>query len=84
MPGFQCLTSDFSFQRTAGSSHLVVTLKQQTAFIALTQVCYSGKTWVESDLLDFLCSSQEEVNDPVGNHTVREALDDVIKPPPQV
>lgn len=43
-----------------------------------------GKAGVKADLLHFISAGQEEVDDPVGHHAVREALDDVVKPSPHV
>lgn len=50
----------------------------------LTQVGHPGKARVKADLLDFVCASHEEVNDPVSHNTVGEALDDVMKSSPHV
>lgn len=52
---------------------------ESNSVTVLTQVSHPGKAWVEADLLDFVCASQEEVNDPVGHNTVGETLDDMMK-----
>lgn len=55
-----------------------------TCVTSLTQVGHPGESWVKADLLDFVCASHEEVNDPVSHNTVGEALDDMMEPPSHV
>lgn len=55
-----------------------------SSFTTLTQVSHPCETWVKSDLLDFVCVSQEEVNDSVSHNAVGEPLDDVMKSSPHV
>ena len=50
----------------------------------LTQVSHPGEARVEADLLDFVCASQEEVDDSVGHDAVGESLDAVVEAPPHV
>lgn len=50
----------------------------------LTQVGHSGQTGVKAHLLDLVCAGQEEVDDPVSDHAVWEALYDVVEGPPHV
>lgn len=54
------------------------------ALIPLTQVSHPGEARVKADLLDFVCASQEEVDDSIGHHAVGETLDDVVEAPPHV
>lgn len=50
----------------------------------LTQVSHPCEPRVKADLLDFVCASQEEVDDAIGHDAVGESLDDIVKAPPHV
>lgn len=65
------------------TGHFIAPLKR-TCVTSLTQVGHPGKSWVKADLLDFVCASHEEVNDPVSHNTVGEALDDMMESPSHV